>query len=74
MCLAIPARIVSKDGETARIEKDGVAFDVNLSLLPEARVGDYVLVHAGFALSVLPPEEARESLAIFAEIAQLTGS
>jgi len=50
MCLAVPAKIVELRGETATISVDGALRDVNVSLVDEPRLGDYVLVHAGFAL------------------------
>jgi len=69
MCLAIPALVKSIDGEMARVELGGVERDVSLALTPEARVGDYVLIHTGFAISVMDEQEARETLDLFAQIA-----
>lgn len=66
MCLAIPGKIVSIAGDddpftrTARVSFDGVVKEVSLAYLPEARVDDYVVVHAGFALSRVNEAEARE--------------
>jgi hydrogenase expression/formation protein HypC len=57
MCLAVPARIVSITGDLATIDLGGVSREASLSLTPEARVGDYVLLHAGFAIQTL--DEAR---------------
>ncbi|MGC8837340.1 MAG: HypC/HybG/HupF family hydrogenase formation chaperone [Anaerolineae bacterium] len=71
MCLAIPAQIKSIEGLLAEVEMGGVRRTVSLALTPEARVGDYVIVHTGFAISVLNEEEAQESLRLFAEIAAL---
>ncbi len=71
MCLAIPAQIQSIEGLLAEVEMGGVRRTVSLALTPEARVGDYVIVHTGFAISVLNEEEAQESLRLFAEIAAL---
>lgn len=67
MCLAIPGRIVEIDARdpaarVARVEFDGLTKSVHLVYLPEANVGDYVLVHAGFATQRLPEEEALEAL------------
>ncbi len=70
MCLAIPALIKSIDGTMARAEIGGVERDVSLMLTPEARVGDYVLIHAGFAISVMDEQEARETLELLAQIAE----
>jgi len=71
MCLAIPTRIRSIDGENAEVEIGGVQRTISLVFTPEARVGDYVIVHTGFALSVLDEEEAQETLRMFEEIAAL---
>ena len=72
MCLAIPALIKSIDGKEATVELGGARRDISLWLTPEARVGDYVLLHAGYALSVIDPKEAEETLRIFREMAELT--
>ena len=71
MCLAIPLRVAHIEGDTARVEVlGGVLLEVSVMLTPEVRVGDYVLVHTGFAISVLDEEEAAETLALFAEMAE----
>ena len=69
MCLAIPMRITATDGAAATIEADGLVQKTSLMLVPDARVGDYVLVHAGFAIAVLESDDAAERLALFEEIA-----
>jgi hydrogenase expression/formation protein HypC len=71
MCLAIPARIVSIDGQQAEVDISGVARKISIALTPEAEVGDYAIVHTGFAISLLDEEEAKETLRMFAEIAAL---
>lgn len=71
MCLAIPAQIKAIEGLLAEVEMGGVRRQVSLALTPEAQVGDYVIVHTGFAISVLNEEEAQESLRLFAEIGAL---
>ena len=69
MCLAIPALVVErKDGEAAVIELDGVRKEISLALVPDAQVGDYVIVHVGFALTRLDPAEAQRTLELFAQI------
>ncbi len=68
MCLAMPALIVKIEGQEAQVELGGVRRQVGLQLVPEARVGDYVLVHTGFAINVLDPDEAAETLRLFAEM------
>ena len=71
MCLAIPARITHKlDGDMAVVDLGGVRKEVSLALIDGADVGDYVIVHVGYALSKLDPEEAARTLALFAEISE----
>jgi hydrogenase expression/formation protein HypC len=71
MCLAIPTLIQAIDGQQAQVEIGGVQRTVSLALTPEAQVGDYVIVHTGFAISVLDQEEALETLRLFAEMGVL---
>ncbi len=72
MCLAIPTRIKAIDDEgMATVELGGVERKVSLVMTPEAKVGDYVLVHTGYAISVMDPEEAEASLQAFAELAEI---
>lgn len=69
MCLAIPALIVERrEGDIALIDLDGVRKEISLALTPEAQPGDYVIVHVGYALTRLDPEEAQRTLAMFAQI------
>lgn len=66
MCLAVPTRVISIDGDMmATVEVGGVTRQVALDLVPETRVGDYVIVHVGFAIQRLDEAEARETLAWF---------
>lgn len=69
MCLAVPALVKSISGQMAQVELNGVEYTVSLALTPEARVGQYVIVHTGFAISVLDEEEAQETLRLLAQIA-----
>ena len=70
MCLALPARIVAlQDGDNALVELGGVRKSVSVALTPEAKVGDYVIVHVGHAIGLLDAEEAEKTLALFAEMA-----
>ena len=71
MCLAIPTLIKSIDGENAQVEIGGVKRTISLVFTPEAKVGDYAIVHTGFALSILDQEEAQETLRMFAEMEAL---
>jgi hydrogenase expression/formation protein HypC len=70
MCLAIPALIKSINGEQAVADIEGVTRDVSLQLTPEAKVGDYVLLHTGYAISVIDPAEAEETLKLLREMAE----
>lgn len=70
MCLAVPVRIVQLEGDTAVGEVGGVQREVSVMMTPGVKVGDYVIVHAGFAIQRLDPQEAEENLAIFREMAR----
>jgi hydrogenase expression/formation protein HypC len=69
MCLAIPARIVQLDGQKAVVEIGGVTRDASVMLLEDVAPGDWVIVHAGFAIERLDPDEAERTLALFREMA-----
>jgi hydrogenase expression/formation protein HypC len=68
MCLAVPVRIVSIDGEEAETEIAGVRRRASIALTPEAKVGDYVLLHTGYAIGVVDEAEAEETLKLLEEI------
>ncbi len=68
MCLAIPARVVEiHENDIAIVDLGGVRKDVSLALVEDVNVGDYVIVHVGYALTRLDPEEAAKTLALMAE-------
>lgn len=68
MCLAIPAKVMSLEGEKANVDfGQGVLREVNVSLV-EAKVGDYVLVHAGYAIQIIEEEDAKETLSLWNSI------
>jgi hydrogenase expression/formation protein HypC len=70
MCLAMPARVVEIGAaDQAVIELDGVKKEISLALVDGVEVGDYVIVHVGYALQKLDIEEAEKTLALFAEMA-----
>ncbi len=76
MCLAVPGQILEIDGDdplvrTGRVNFAGIVKRVNLSYIPEARLGDYVLVHVGFALSTVDEEEAGKQLSYLREMGEL---
>lgn len=67
MCLAIPGKIISISGDdpltkTAKVSFGGILREVSLAYVPEAQIGDYAIVHVGFALSIVDEESARETL------------
>ena len=69
MCLAVPAKVIEfLDDNFARVEVGGVSKNVSLALVEDVKIGDYVIVHVGFALSRLDEEQARQSLELFSEI------
>ncbi|MFC5303268.1 HypC/HybG/HupF family hydrogenase formation chaperone [Azospira restricta] len=70
MCLALPCKVVAIDGETATIDVSGMKKDISLALLDDVAVGDYVIVHVGYALTKLDPDEAEKTLALFAEMGE----
>jgi hydrogenase expression/formation protein HypC len=69
MCLAIPARVVERlEGDQAIVDLGGIRKTISLALVPEAQVGDHVIIHVGHAIGLLDPEEAERTLALFAEL------
>ena len=76
MCLAVPGKILSIEGEgpldrTGKVSFGGIAKEVNLCCVPEANLGDYVIVHVGMAISVVDEDEARKTLEYLAEMGEL---
>ena len=72
MCLAIPARVVELlPGLRAIVDLSGVRKEVSIDLVDDAQVGDYVIIHVGYAIGTIDPEEAQRTLALFAELAQV---
>jgi hydrogenase assembly chaperone HypC/HupF len=68
MCLSIPAKIVSIDGCMAEVSAGGAIFKAGLHMIENAEVGDYILLHAGFAIQKISEKEAEETLRLFEEI------
>ncbi|MCJ7730467.1 MAG: HypC/HybG/HupF family hydrogenase formation chaperone [Sedimentisphaerales bacterium] len=68
MCLAIPARIVQLEGDKAIVDAMGNQFHARTTLLPQVKLGDLVLIHAGFAISMIDEEEAKKTWQLIAEI------
>jgi hydrogenase expression/formation protein HypC len=69
MCLAVPVLIQTVEGAHAVVELGGVKRTISLMLTPEAKVGNYVLVHAGYAIGIVDEEEAKETLHLLEEMA-----
>jgi hydrogenase expression/formation protein HypC len=72
MCLAIPALITKVEGKEADVEISGISRHISLRLTPEAKVGDYVLLHTGYAIGIIDQKEAEETLRLFDQIAEAT--
>ena len=68
MCLSIPARILSIDGNMAEVSAGGTIFKAGLHMIENPNIGDYILLHAGFAIQKISEEEAAETLKILREI------
>ena len=68
MCLAVPMMVKSIDGDTAVCEIDGVRREASLMMVDDVAVGDFVLIHAGFAIENLDQEDAEQTLALFREV------
>lgn len=71
MCLSIPAKVISIDGENAVVSVGGAEYNANLGIVEDVKVGDYILLHTGFAIQKLDEEEAKETLKIFQEFEEL---
>jgi len=72
MCLAIPVKVVSIEGDEAETEIAGVKRRASIVLTPEVKVGDYVLLHTGYAIGVVDEVEAEETLKLLEEVASLS--
>jgi hydrogenase expression/formation protein HypC len=77
MCLAIPGKILTTEDRngslTGRVQFGGITREISLDFLPEAKVGDYVVVHVGFAISLVDPEEAEKSYQLLEAMGLLQG-
>ena len=68
MCLAIPAKVISVDGKSAKVTIEDVEYTASLLLLDDVKPGDYIMLHAGFAIEKVDPYEAAETLRLLNEI------
>ena len=71
MCLAVPALVQSIDGDYAQVDFGGASKKVCVTLLPELEVGEYVIIHTGYAIEKMKPDEAKKTLALFEEMAEM---
>jgi len=72
MCLAVPGKVLEIEGDRAKVDYGGVIRDANVSLVP-AKVGDYVVVHAGFAIEIMDEEEAKQVIELWDEYFEFIG-
>jgi hydrogenase expression/formation protein HypC len=70
MCLSVPAKIISIEGDRAQVSIGGTIIDAGLQLVDDVKIGDYVLIHTGFAIQKLSEVEAKETLELFREYAE----
>ena len=68
MCLAIPMKIIERTGDVGTVEAGGMQYQASFRLLPDVNVGDYVIVHAGFAIQKLDVQDAEETIRLFGEM------
>ena len=73
MCLAIPALVKSIEGMEAEVEIGGISRRASIMLTPEAKVGDYVLLHTGYAINIIDEAEAQDTLDLIRELAEAEG-
>jgi hydrogenase expression/formation protein HypC len=74
MCLAVPTRILTLEDQAAEVDLGGVRRRISVVLTPDVRVGDYVVVHSGFAINVLDEQEAEETLKLLRELDEFTAT
>jgi hydrogenase expression/formation protein HypC len=70
MCLAIPMKVLELDGQRGVVEMSGARRNIVLAMTPDAKVGDYVIVHAGYALEVMNEEEAMRTLELIRQLGE----
>ncbi len=68
MCLAVPMKLIKREGDMGVVELGGVTREISLMMMPDAQVGEYVIVHAGFAIQRLDEEEAKLTLELFRQM------
>ena len=68
MCLGIPMMVIEKTGNTGKVKAGNVTYDANFTLIPDVNIGEYVIIHAGFAIEKLDVVEAEKTLDLFREM------
>ena len=71
MCLSIPAKVEKIDGDMAVVSVGGAKYNASLQMIDDIKLGDYILMHTGFAIQKLSPEDAEETLKLFEEFEEL---
>ncbi|HWR55836.1 MAG TPA: HypC/HybG/HupF family hydrogenase formation chaperone [Negativicutes bacterium] len=71
MCLGVTAKVVKIAGSTADVEFDGVTQTISIAMTPEVKIGDYVMLHAGFAISIIDEKQAEETMELFIELKKM---
>ena len=71
MCLSIPAKVMSIDGEMAIVSMGGTEYNASLQMVDDVKVGDYILLHTGFAIQKIDEEEAKEIFKLFEELEEI---
>ena len=71
MCLSIPAKVISIDGEMAKVSMGGAEYNASLQMIEDVKIGDYILLHTGFAIQKIDEEEAKEIFKLFDELAEI---
>ncbi len=72
MCLGIPGKILEIEKNVAKVDVGGLVRDISLDLCPDASIGEYVLIHTGFAIQRVDEEEAKETLELLRQLAEAT--
>lgn len=71
MCLSIPAKVISIEGELARVSVGGTEYEASIQMVEDVNIGDYILLHTGFAIQKISAEDAEETLKLFEEFEEL---
>ncbi|MDD4239051.1 MAG: HypC/HybG/HupF family hydrogenase formation chaperone [Desulfotomaculaceae bacterium] len=71
MCLGVTAKVVKINGQKADVEFDGVTQTISIAMTPEVEIGEYVMLHAGFAISIIDQTQAEETMELFVEIKKM---